>query len=54
MLDRLEAYLDEQGVDALDPFRRGEGQPGAFARPRRFEIAAAVNRLRSLRIRQAG
>ncbi len=52
ILDELEVYLDDQGVDALDPFRRGERHPGNFARPRRFEIGAAINRLRTLRMKQ--
>jgi len=53
-LDGLEALLDAEGVDALDPFRRGAGDdrhPGNLARPRRLEVAAALNRLRSLRVR---
>lgn len=52
ILDRLDRFLDEDGLDALDPFRRGERHPGAFARPRRYEIAAAINRLRTVRMRQ--
>ena len=51
VLDCVEAFLDENGVDSLSPFRRGEEHPGNFARPRRFEIAAAINRIRSLRVR---
>lgn len=50
-LERLDAYLDENGLDLLDPFHRGEGHPGSFARPRALEIAAAINRLRSVRFR---
>jgi predicted ABC-class ATPase len=50
ILDRLEARLDADGLDGLDPFHRPEEHPGHFARPRRFEIAGAINRLRSLRI----
>jgi predicted ABC-class ATPase len=66
VLDDLEALLDAEGLDVLDPFGlsglavphhegqregRGEGRhPGAFARPRRFEVAAAINRMRSLRV----
>jgi len=50
-LEQLEAYLDENGLDLLDPFHRGEGHPGSFARPRALEIAAAINRLRSVRFR---
>ncbi len=48
----LEAALrdvDERGLDVLSPF---PGQPvGDLARPRLFEVAAAVNRLRSLAVR---
>ncbi len=29
----------------------GERHPGDFARPRRFEIAAVLNRMRSLRVK---
>lgn len=42
VLDALEALLDEAGLDALD------GAAG-LARPRRFEISAALMRLRTLR-----
>ncbi len=49
-LDRLEARFDEDGLDLLDPFVRAGRHPGHFARPRRFEIAAALNRLRSARL----
>lgn len=52
ILELLEKYLDEVGLDYLDPTRRGEKHPGNFARPRRFEIAAAINRLRSLQVKQ--
>ncbi|MFK7894828.1 MAG: ABC-ATPase domain-containing protein [Myxococcota bacterium] len=54
VLDALEAILDAKGLDVLDPFGRpGEASgrhPGAFARPRRFEIAAALNRMRTLSV----
>jgi predicted ABC-class ATPase len=51
ILDALEALLDERGLDALDPLaERAPRHPGDFARPRRYEIAAALNRLRSLRM----
>lgn len=51
ILDALEALLDERGLDVLDPLtERAPRHPGDFARPRRFEIAAALNRLRSLRV----
>lgn len=51
VLERLELYLNENGLDLLNPFHRGEKHPGTFARPRRHEIAAAINRLRSLKFR---
>ncbi len=50
VLDVLESYFDENGLDGLDPFHRPGRHPGALARPRRFEIAAAINRMRSLRV----
>jgi len=49
LLDALEAWLDREGLDALDPFHRPAEHPGNLARPRRYEIAAAINRMRSLR-----
>jgi hypothetical protein len=53
VLDALDRMLDAEGLDILDPFgRRGE-HPGALARPRRFEVAAAINRLRTLRVTQS-
>jgi predicted ABC-class ATPase len=50
VLDQLEAFIDREGLETLDPHHREGEHPGDFARPRRFEIAAAVNRLRTLRI----
>jgi hypothetical protein len=51
-LDALDALLDAEGLDVLNPFHREGEHPGNLARPRRFEIAAAINRLRTLRMRQ--
>ena len=51
IVDALERFFDDEGLDALDPFRDSGVHPGDFARPRRFEIAAAINRLRTLRFR---
>ncbi|RMG67319.1 MAG: ATPase [Calditrichaeota bacterium] len=56
-MEALEKLLNEHGLDALNPawWTGGparEHHPGNFARPRRFEVAAALNRLRSLRVRQ--
>ena len=48
----LVELFDDAGLDGLDPFHQGERHPGNFARPRAFEIAAVLNRLRTLRIRE--
>lgn len=52
VLVALEQFLNCHGLDALDPFHKDERHPGALARPRRYEIAAAINRLRTLRMKQ--
>lgn len=44
----LEAEMDAGGLDAL----AGGKRPGNLARPRRFEIAAAVSRLRTAQLAQ--
>lgn len=49
ILDAIDALLDERGLDVLDPLaEHAPRHPGDFARPRRYEIAAALNRLRSV------
>ncbi|GAB4823091.1 hypothetical protein N2152v2_010137 [Parachlorella kessleri] len=48
VLDQLEEDMDREGVDAL----AGRSKPGNLARPRRFELAAAFNRLRTAQLRQ--
>ncbi|MEQ8278733.1 MAG: ABC-ATPase domain-containing protein [Deltaproteobacteria bacterium] len=53
-LTRQQARFDADGLDGLDPFVRAGRHPGHFARPRRFEIAAAINRLRSARLVSVG
>jgi predicted ABC-class ATPase len=45
-LRRALADVEEKGLDILGPYKRGD-----YARPRLFELAAAVNRLRSLKVR---
>lgn len=45
VLDAVESTIDEKGLDVLDRHR-----PGNFARFRRYELAAALNRLRALRV----
>lgn len=49
IVDAMDADFDEHGLDRLDPYHRGDRHPGHFARPRRFEISGALNRLRTLR-----
>ena len=49
LLDALDARLDRDGVDALTREGRAGRHPGRLARPRRHEIAAVLNRLRSAR-----
>lgn len=51
IVQSLVELFDDAGLDGLDPYHQGERHPGNFARPRAFEIAAALNRLRTLRIR---
>jgi predicted ABC-class ATPase len=52
VLERLDNELDRQGLDILDPFYRRGHHPGNFARPRKYEIAAAINRLRTVSMKQ--
>ena len=59
ILDGVEEFLDREGLDALRDGRsqrseRDSPHPGNFARPRRHEIAAALNRLRTLLVKQRG
>jgi predicted ABC-class ATPase len=49
ILDAIDDLLGKNPIDVVSSFR---GHPGDFARPRRFEISAALNRLRSLKVRQ--
>lgn len=45
VLDLIELELSRRGLDALSPVRSG-----GYARPRRQELAQALNRLRTLRV----
>jgi len=47
LIEKIDGDISEKGLDILSPFVRGD-----YARPRRFEIGAAINRLRSLKVRQ--
>lgn len=50
VVTRLEADLTAGGLDLLSPY---VGQhPGNLARPRKYEVAAAINRMRTLRVTQ--
>ena len=44
VVERVEAFFDAEGLDALDPFHRGGHHPGNFARPRGLEVAARRRR----------
>ena len=46
ILDQVMADLDEKGLDIISPFPQGD-----LAMFRRFELAAAINRLRSLEVK---
>ena len=46
LLDSLDARLDEAGLESLTSEGRAGAHPGRLARPRRYEIACALNRLR--------
>ncbi|CAL5221417.1 g3603 [Coccomyxa viridis] len=48
LLQQLETDMDSKGLDVLAPSMHA----GNLARPRLFEIGAAVNRLRSVKMRQ--
>ena len=53
VVEEVGRLLTVEGLDVLDPFHRPGRHPGNFARPRSYEIAAALNRLRTVRMRQA-
>jgi len=45
-LRKAMADVEEKGLDILSPFKKGD-----YARPRLFELAAAINRMRTLKMR---
>ena len=49
LLDALDAILDDEGVESLSPHAYPDGD---LVRPRRHEIAATLNRLRTLSIKR--
>ncbi len=46
-LRKAMADVEEKGLDILAPFKKGD-----YARPRLFEVAAAINRMRTLKIKK--
>ncbi|MFC4620196.1 ABC-ATPase domain-containing protein [Camelliibacillus cellulosilyticus] len=49
LLDRIERKMHQDGLGSFAVFK---GHPGELARPRRHEIAAAMNRMRALEIKR--
>ncbi|WP_243385069.1 ABC-ATPase domain-containing protein [Bacillus kexueae] len=49
ILNKIERTIEEKGLSYFSSFK---GHPGYLARPRIFEIAAALNRIRSLKVRK--
>ncbi len=52
VVNELEELFDQKGLDFLDPYYREGEHPGNYSRPRKHEIAAAINRLRPTRVKQ--
>jgi predicted ABC-class ATPase len=52
VLERVYRDISERGLDVISPFGGGR-HPGDYALPRLQEAAAAINRLRTLEVRQA-
>ena len=52
LLERIYGEIAAGGLEVISPFR-GERHPGDYAMPRMLEVAAAINRLRTLTVRQA-
>ncbi|MGR9047074.1 ABC-ATPase domain-containing protein [Halobacillus faecis] len=49
LLDKIEQQLDQEGLDSFAPFK--DQHPGELARPRRFEMAATLNRIRTAKVK---
>lgn len=52
VLDRLLADIEAGSLDVISPHALAGSHPGDYALPRRFEIAAMLNRMRSFQVRQ--
>lgn len=49
IIKKVERDIELKGLEVISPF--SHGHPGEYARPRKFEIAAAINRMRSLKVK---
>ncbi|MBM7571633.1 ABC-ATPase domain-containing protein [Aquibacillus albus] len=49
LLDQIENQMEEKGLGSFAPFP--DQHPGELARPRRFEIAATLNRIRTAKVK---
>ncbi|WP_181349352.1 ABC-ATPase domain-containing protein [Thalassobacillus sp. CUG 92003] len=49
LLDKIENAFNDKGIAVFAPFKNQH--PGDLARPRRFEIAAALNRMRTAKVK---
>lgn len=49
IIDRLYREIEEKGLEVISPFFGKH--PGDLALPRKFELAAAINRLRTLQVK---
>ncbi|GAB3060942.1 ABC-ATPase domain-containing protein [Virgibacillus ainsalahensis] len=50
LLDKVEKQMDEKGLASFTVFKNQH--PGDIARPRRYEIAAVLNRMRTANVKQ--
>ncbi len=46
--EKIFSYVSKNGLDAVSPFR---GHPGNMALPRKYEVAAVLNRFRNLKVK---
>jgi predicted ABC-class ATPase len=49
VITAVDEEIAQRGLEVLSPY---SGHPGDYVRPRRYEVAAALNRLRSLHVKQ--
>ncbi|WP_217586083.1 ABC-ATPase domain-containing protein [Lentibacillus saliphilus] len=50
LLDLIDTQIDEKGLASFTTYR--DAHPGDLARPRRYEIAAVLNRMRTAHVKQ--